>query len=326
MRQISHFRRAAVFTISIVAAGVFTCSTARAETVDRIVANVNGEIILYSEVQNQLTLIEKYTQNAELADPEKRKQAERDILDGLVREKLAEAEAKRLKIVVTDSEVEGTLNHIVEENHTTLPQFEVVLKAGGQTVDKFRDRIRKDLERNRLMDRTLKSKITISDKQVEDFLNSPDGSNLTASRRIRLGLIAFPVDKGGKPADIEKTGHEVLDKIKSGADFSDMARQYSKGVAAKEGGDIGYMAPDELAPFISQAIRGLQKGGVSDLVKGPGGFYILKVVDVETKKLDPTDPNSRERVRKYLFDKEVNRRFEEWVHDLESKAFIQISL
>jgi parvulin-like peptidyl-prolyl isomerase len=117
-----------------------------------------------------------------------------------------------------------------------------------------------------------------------------------------------------------------LDKLKQGADFQAMAKQYSKGNTAKDGGDIGYMAPEELAPFIAKAIKDLKKGEVSDLVQGPGGYYIIKVLDVDTKKLSSSDPGTREKVRNYLYEQEVNRKFEEWVHGLEAKAFIQITL
>jgi len=105
-----------------------------------------------------------------------------------------------------------------------------------------------------------------------------------------------------------------------------MAKQYSKGVAAQEGGDIGYMARGELAPFITQAIKDLHKGETSGLVQGPGGYYIIKVLDIDTKTMDESDPNLREKVRKYLYEQEVSHRFDEWARSLEAKAFIQITL
>jgi len=105
-----------------------------------------------------------------------------------------------------------------------------------------------------------------------------------------------------------------------------VAKQYSKGPAAEEGGDLGYMGVDELAPGIARGIRNLKSDQISDLVQGPGGYYILKVFGFDSKKVESSDPALREKVRKTLYEREVNRRFEEWVHYLESKAFIQISL
>jgi peptidyl-prolyl cis-trans isomerase SurA len=133
-------------------------------------------------------------------------------------------------------------------------------------------------------------------------------------------------DKSGKPDEVQKTGREILDKLKAGADFQTLAKQYSKGPGAEQGGDLGYMAADELAPFIAQGIRHLKMNEISGLLQGPGGYYILKVFGIDSKKVEKTDPALREKVRKTLYDQEVNRKFQEWVRYLESKAFIQISL
>ena len=322
-----NINKVATLTFCVIAAVALSCATARTETVDRIVANVNGEIILYSELQEQLKLQEKQTPAMDLSDPATRSKAEHDMLTMLIREKLTDAEIGRLKVIVTQPEVDATVSQIAEQNHATMAQFEQKLKANGMTVQKFREQVRKNMERNRLMERVLTSKVLITDQQVEAYLNGESGESAVTSQKVRLGLILLPVnDKTGKPAEVEKAGREILDKLKNGADFRNMAKQYSKGPAADDGGDIGYMAADEIAPYIAQGIKNLKKDEISDLVRGPGGFYILKVIDFENKKLNKSDPATREKIRKILFEQEVNHKFEEWVHDLESKAFIQISL
>jgi peptidyl-prolyl cis-trans isomerase SurA len=311
----------------MIVAAVLSCETARSEMVDRIVANVNGEIILYSELQQQVKFMEKQMPGVDISDPAKRSQAEHEILTQLIRQKLTDAEVQRLKVTVTKPEVEATLKQILDQNHTDLAHLELSLKANGQTIEKFREQIKKDLERNRLLDRVLKSKVLITDQQVDAYLRGESGDSAVITQKIHLGLILLPIgEKFGKPEETEKTGREILDKLKNGADFQNMARQYSKGPAAQEGGDIGYMAAEELSPFIAQAIRNLGKGQISGLVRGPGGFYIIKIFDIDSNKVSKSDPAMREKVRRQIYDQEVNRKFEEWVHDLESKAFIQVSL
>jgi peptidyl-prolyl cis-trans isomerase SurA len=321
------FNKVATLTVCVIVAVALSCATARTETVDRIVANVNGEIILYSELQEEVKLLEKQTPSMDLSDPAKRSATEHDILNQLIRQKLTDAEIDRLKVTVTSPEVDATVAQIAEQNHATMAQLEQKLKASGLTMEKFRTQIKKNLERNRLMERVLTSKILITDQQVEAYLNGEKGDSAITSQKVRLGLILLPIsDKSAKPAEVEKTGHEILDKLKSGADFGNMAKQYSKGPAANDGGDIGYMTADEIAPYIAEGIKNLKKGEISGLVRGPGGFYILKIIDFDVKKMNKSDPAAREKVRKFLFEREANQKFEEWVHDLESKAFIQISL
>jgi peptidyl-prolyl cis-trans isomerase SurA len=321
----SPFNKNAILTVFIAFAGFISFATARAEVVDRIVANVNGEIILYSDLQNQIKVLQKSMPMLDVSDPQKKMQIEHDILTQMIRQKLADAEAERLKIVVTNSEVDQRIQQIIQQ--TSMAQLELNLKANAMTMEKFREQMKKEMERDRLVERVLKSKVVISDQQVEAFLRGENSQPASISQRVHLGLILLPVgDKYGKPEEVEKTGREILDKLKGGADFKSVAKQYSKGPAAEEGGDLGYMGVDELAPGIARGIRNLKSDQISDLVQGPGGYYILKVFGFDSKKVESSDPALREKVRKTLYEREVNRRFEEWVHYLESKAFIQISL
>jgi peptidyl-prolyl cis-trans isomerase SurA len=314
----------AIFTVFIVIAGALSFTAVRAETVDRIVANVNGKIILYSELQNQIKNMAKTMPTLDVTDPARKSQIEREVLTQMVRQKLADEEVERLKVSVSSSEVDQKIQEIIQQNNSTMEQLEVSLKGNGQTMEKFRDDIRKGMERDRLVERVLKSKVVISDQQVEAFLKGEKGET---SQKVHLGLILLPVGgSNGTPGEVEKTGREILDKLKGGADFQTLAKQYSKGPAAQEGGDLGYMGTDEIAPFIAQGIRNLKENQVSGLVQGPGGYYILKILGIDTKKVEKSDPALREKVRRTLYEQEMNRKFEAWVHDLESKAFIQISL
>ena len=230
-------RRVATLAVCIVLAGVLSCAKARAEMVDRIVANVNGEIILYSELRQQIKVLEKNMPMLSVTDPAKKAQVEHDVLTQMIRQKLADMEAERLKVTVTSSEVDVRVQQILEQSHSSMAQLEVNLKANGQTLDKFRTQIKKDMERERLVERVCNSKVLISDKQVEAFLSGERGEAASTSQKVHLGLIVLPVgDKYGKPEEAEKTGREILDKLKGGADFRSLAKQYSKGPAAQEGG------------------------------------------------------------------------------------------
>ncbi|MEN6439906.1 MAG: SurA N-terminal domain-containing protein [Syntrophobacter sp.] len=322
--------------------GAFLCGSVHSEMIDRTVATVNGDIILYSDLQEQIKVMEMVAPDLKSAPPEKRAEIEKDILQQLIRQRLTEQEVKRLKVAVTSAEVDHAIEDIKKENNFTQAQFEASLKKSGITLPKLRDSIKKELERNRLLERVLRMKTVITEQQVDAYLKGKPAET-TASREgaqgaaggvqgVRLGVIYLPVDpKKGNTQEVEKTGREVLSKIKGGADFGKMASQYSKGPAAAEGGDVGLMTADEIAPHIAGAIKGLNKGQVSELVKGPEGYYIVKVLGFETKQQQQTtvsksDGDPRERARRELYNKELERKFNEWVQSLESKAFIQISL
>jgi peptidyl-prolyl cis-trans isomerase SurA len=299
---------------------------AKAEVLDRIVANVNGHIILYSELLDSIHALEKVSPEIKRDEQTQMSRVEHEVLQQMIRERLTEDEVKRLKIVVTDHEVDEALGKIRQESGATESQMEALLQQQGKSIKQLRSDIKKQLEHRRLLDRVLKSKIVITDAQVDAYLKT---GSVSGEARPRLAIIFIPSTENGRGKDAdaaEKQARDVLNRLKGGADFGKMAREYSKGPSAEDGGDIGFISASELAAPIQNAIRGLGANQMTDVVKGNGGCYIIKVLDVERKTQNPTDPDLREKVRNKLFHEEMNRRFEEWVKDLESRAFIQISL
>jgi peptidyl-prolyl cis-trans isomerase SurA len=304
----------------------FWLGVVRAETLDRIVAVVNGDIILYSELQEQVRQLTKMSPDLKMDDPSRRNQIEREVLQELVRSRLADQEIRRLKIVVTPRELDEAVAAIRQENHFTEAQFDYVIQQQGQTRDQFRQGIKKEMERSRLIERVLKSKTIITPEQVDAYLKSEESA---MSEKRRLAILFLPYPEGAntqKTEEVDKQARDIMNRLKGGADFSQLARQYSKGPAASDGGDLGYIATDELSPQIETATRGLKPGETTDALKTPTGYFILKVMDIRREKLGSVDSGAREKAQRQLLQREINRKFEDWLRDLESRSFVQISL
>jgi len=305
----------------IVAFAILFSEVALAETLDKIVAVVNGDVILQSELKDRMQVLEKISPGMKTDDPERQAQFMKEVLQQLIRQRLTEGEVKRLKITVTQSEVDSAIKGIKQENNFTDAQFEYVIQQQGKNLEQFREEIRKELERSRLIDRALKSKTVITEEQVEAFLKS--GKSATAKERRRIAVIFFPYGEGPeekKAEEIEKLAGETHARLREGADFTRLAREHSKGPAAQEGGDIGFIDTEELAPPIEAATRGLKPNDITDLVKTQGGYYIIKVLDVRKESSNTADANSREKARRQLVQDELNHKFEDWLRDLESRA------
>jgi len=297
-----------------------------AETLDRIVAVVNGDIILYSELQVQIRLLTKMSPDLKMEDPAQRAQVEREVLQEMIRNNLADQEIRRLKIVVSPREIDEAVDAIKQENHFTDAQFDYVIQQQGQTREQFRQGIKRDMERSRLVERVLKSKTIITPEQVDAYLKSEE-SALAEKRRLAILFLPYPEGADAKKAEeVDKLARDIMNRIKAGHDFSKLAREYSKGPAAPDGGDLGYIATDELSPQIEAATRGLKPGEVTDLTKTPAGYFILKVMDIQREKQAKADSSAREKAQRQLFQIEMNRKFQDWVRNLESRAFIKISL
>lgn len=295
-----------------------------ADSLDRIVALVNGDVILYSELQTRVNLIIKDSKDPKLSDPANRGQVEREVLRQMIAERLAEQEIKRLKITVSDKEVDDTINTIKKENNFTDAQFEYVVQQEGQTVAQFRQEIRRQLERSRLVDRVFKSKTIITDAQVDAYLKEGPKPTATGRELERLAVIFLPfaADATHKGTD-QKAADQVLARLKKGEDFARVAKQVSRGPAVEEGGDIGYISKEELSPEIGAAVKAMKPGEISDVIKGAGGFYIVKLLDVKKEQISSSAGDSREKARRELMQQEVSRKFEEWIRDLEAKAFVE---
>jgi peptidyl-prolyl cis-trans isomerase SurA len=326
---------------------------AYAETLERIVAVVNGDIILYGDILEQINSVEKGKPSVNLQDPEVKAKVEREVLQTLIRQRLADQEVKRQKIVAAKSEVDKTIEDIRRENGgLTQEQFELLLARDGMDLKKFREKLRQDMERKKLMERVVKSKIVITESQIDARLqsqpvqpdrplpmpgaaSSPTSSNAKGKRH--LAMIFLPVaegDRGDAMVKTEKQAHKIHDQLKGREDFAKLAKDHSHGPGAADGGDIGFVGADELAPEIEKGIRGLSEGDVSEVVKTSKGFYILKILGA-SKEPAPSpqqqspshEPgNVREVVRRQLFMEELSRKYEEWIQDVEKKAFIKITL
>lgn len=297
-----------------------------AETLDWIVAVVNNDVILNSELEERLDALKKASPQLASLEPKESEAFRREVLQQMIRERLTEQEVKRLQVSVSDADVTRAIEAIKAQNNLTDAQLEYLLSQEGQTMADFRDKIRRDMERSRLIERVLKSKTVITDEQVDQYLAR---EGISGEERRRLAVILLPLDENASPEEMEQVkarAEDIRRRALAGEDFARLAREHSKGPAAREGGDIGFISVRDMAPPLERATRDLSPGGISEVVRTPGGFYILKVIEVEREKADPSDANTKERVRRLLFEEEMNRKYEAWIRDLERRAFIEVHL
>jgi peptidyl-prolyl cis-trans isomerase SurA len=303
-------------------------SSARADTLDRIVAKVNDDIILYGDLQDQIKMLEKASNDPAFKDPDQRPRIEREVLKNMVRQRLTEQEVKRLKISVGKTDVDSAINDIKRENGFSDAQLEFVLSREGRSLSQLREKVRQELERSKLIEKVVKSKILITENQINERLRTQVGKGEMKEGR-RLAMIYLPAPaKGvaGETEKIRKQAEKIHGQLKGGAAFDALAKEFSQGPGAREGGDIGFLAPEELSPEIEQATRGLAAGSFTDVVSTSSGFYILKVLEVRRETQVESELVLKEKIRRQLYLEEVNRKYEEWIKELESKSFIQVTL
>ena len=297
------------------------------EVVDRIIAYVNDDIITLSELNERTkAFMAARQQNPFLQEQQQSlKKIRRDMLNSLVNERLAAQEVSRLKIRVSEPEVDETIARIKQENNLGQEALEAQLRKEGTTYKDFRQRIKNTLEQRKLVSREVQSKTVITDEMVEAYYQDHIQEFEKKERwRIQdIYLPYYPDDTQEERARLRDLAQEILERVRTGVDFGLLAKNYSQGPGAEAGGDMGYFARGELEPVLEAAVENLKAGEVSPDIETTRGIHIIKVTEVSRTQAKPLD-DVRENIRSALYSREIDFRYREWLSALRERSYIKI--
>lgn len=308
------------------AAGAPTATTAsRADSVviDRIVAVVNKNVVLQSEVE---TLLDQMMQ----ADPvpaggnvERARETRRaEILDGLIAEKLLEEEVKKLRVDVTEAEIDRVVQNVMKDNGLEDEQLKQALQRQGLTLDEYREGLKKQLTKMKIIQLKVKSRVQVDDAQVKSAINQRAVLD-AADYRVRARHILFLVPPGADDAAQEKRAREALRRAQSGEDFAALAKSLSEDPGTKErGGDLGEFGRGEMVPEFERAAYAAEPGKPAGPVKTAFGWHVL-LVEARVPLQARTGPALEEDIRRRLFETEVEQQFRSYVEELKRDAHIE---
>ena len=310
---------------------VFTTSataSAASEVLDRIVAVVNEDIILLSELSERM---EPYAQRIRQQgfDLDKERQmifkVREEMLNRLVDEKLTDQEIKRNDIQVDDAEIDSTIERIKAANSFTDEDLRRFLEQDQMTMEQYREKIREQVLRTRLVNYQVKSKIVITEEEIRAYYDShPElygGKIRYHLRNILMRVPDFSTDT--EKQAIKEQMQQIQSQIDAGESFADLARTYSQSPAAAEGGDIGEFAKETLSPQIQEALDGLTPGQATAVLDTDQGFQLFYVESVNRTEGKPLE-NVREEIHQKLFAEVVDKKFLSWLEDLRSQSHIKI--
>jgi peptidyl-prolyl cis-trans isomerase SurA len=287
---------------------------------------VNNEVITLFELNTRIKEMTGVDPEQMKAQDEKRYlEMRRRILDFLIDEKLAQGKIREQNIVVTDREVDAAIERIKEEKKMTHEDLVAGLKRTNLTYEAYRENVKADIERMRLINSEVKSKIIIREERILEYYEAHK-SEFSKEERIRLAAIFLKGDGStAPPQDMGLKGQvdQVLQRLQAGEDFGVLAKAVSQGPGAAEGGDLGYFKPQQLEPELIKAMESLPIGGVSGPIYRPYGVQILKVVARESGGVMPFE-QVKETIYDVLYREEINRSYTHWIKELREKAFTKI--
>ncbi len=295
---------------------------ADAQVLNKILAVVEDSVITYGDLQERLKELSPTVQKEISINPHLKEALAKEILEDLIHDRLAEKRIKELGIKVTDEELEAAISRIIESNNMTEDQFLKKLKESDQTLEDFKKKIRFELEKEKLINIEVRSKIVITESAIKDYFEKNKDEFGGGSDQVRIACIFLPF-KEGRAEEALEFAKELKAKIQKGADFHQLAKEYSMGPGREAGGDLGNFRQEDLHPDIRRLVAGMKKGDVSDPYILGNTVQLLRLIETEGG-----NPRSYEEVkeviRDILYRQELERRFKEWVVQMQSRYYVRL--
>lgn len=280
---------------------------AQAETVNKILATVDGEPITLYEL----------TQYGE-RDIRARQQGATDratLLDTLITEKIVQREVSDKGVVVRDDDIDRYVESIKERNKINDEQLKQALAAQGMTLEVYRTQVREDLQRQQLIAREIRGKVSVTPEDIQRYYDAHSGEYATPER-VQVAHIVLRLEADA-PADkiaaITAKAQDVRARIKKGDDFATLAKQYSEDATGEQGGELGWFKKGELLEPMEQAAAKLKVGEVSEPVRTRVGLHIIKLEGREGAGRQNIEEHS-EQIKQQLYNAALEERFQKWMN------------
>lgn len=292
-------------------------SPARSQLVDRIAAVVNDEIITTLQLQQELD-----RRGDGAASPEER----RKILEVLIEDALVRQRVEELGLKVTDEELEAAILDVQKQNKLNREQLIEALRLQGMEFEEYRENLRRQIVRFKLLGREVQSKVEVTGGEVRDYFREHI-DEYREDPNLRLNRLTFPIPPKAGKEQIEagrRLADEALTRLRQGENFTSVLLLYSADRRA-DGGDMGTFRAGELTPEFERAVQGLSAGEVSGVIETPQGFHILQVTERNPGRVRQFD-SAKDEITKILSEKKSEEQMKKWAEGLKKKAHIDVRI
>lgn len=313
------------FTLIVV---LLAPSAAAAELVDRIVAVVNDEVIsLYELDQVAGPYIEQVQKSRYPTNVEQQLifEVRQKILSQLIDQTLTDQELERQGIQVGDNEVDKTIERVKENRYLTDEQLRRSLEEQGLTYAEYRDQIKKQILRARLVNREIKSKIVITNEDVRryyeknrDFYGGQTEYHLR-NLFIRLGSFASEADR----LQAKEVLNTMRGELENGESFQAVVDRYAGNAAGIEFSDLGFFELEDLSRDLQEHLRDMQAGDVTPVLETGFGYQVVYLQEIAQSRGKTLEEASAE-IENKLYNEVVDQKYENWLQSLRERSHIRI--
>ena len=255
-------------------------SNAQVKVLDKIIAIVDDDVVLQSELNRRMSSIMKQIKQSNTTAPPE-DLLKKQILDRLISERIQLSIGYNAGVRISDDELNQAIGRVAASNNLSIDQYIDRLTMEGTSLSIIREEVRHELIIMRVQQASIMRRIRVSDQELNNFLNSEEGQ-LVSSPDVNIGQILLTVSSNASKASIDRVSNQAMDlyqQIQDGKDFKELALSYSMDQSALQGGDLGWRNMAQLPKIFSQEIDLLTLGTVSEPIRSGAGFHLIKLYD-----------------------------------------------
>ena len=289
------------------------CPSLAAKVEDRIVAIVNSDLIMWSDMKREVApereQIEKLYRGEERS--RRVKMAEAIALTRMIERRLQIQEAKVRSVEVTDQEVKQALKQLNQQGERLDEKDPASMKS-----------VREQLTLLKVVDREVRSGVMVADPEMKRYYQE-HRDRFALPEEYTLSQIFLKAGSSDDVANVKPKAREIMTQLKRGESFEDLALRYSDDPTGSRGGRLGLVRQGELLPAIERGVSYLVPGGISDVIESPIGLHIVRLDDKKPKEFRPYE-EVRQEIQALVFQQKSEDMFQAWLADLKNKAYIEI--
>lgn len=262
----------------IFSAPAFAAPADEVSQIDRIVAVVDKDVITYSELRDRIQIVLGQLEKQGAQRPPQ-DVLEKQVLERLISDRLQLQLASQTGLRVDDSQLDKTMERIAEQNKLSVSEFRAALENDGINYRKFREDMRNEIILARLREREVDNRVNVTEAEIDNLLTSQASRNEIRDE-FDLSHILIRTPEESAPEELQKLrakADEAMKRLQEGEDFAQISARFSDAPNALEGGKLGWKNDTQIPKLFVDALKTLQAGQVTDIIRSPNGFHILKL-------------------------------------------------
>jgi peptidyl-prolyl cis-trans isomerase SurA len=304
--------------------------TSAGTVLDRVVGVVDGDVITLSDLDKAMPRygMARILDEGNPLDKEIRlRQARQAVLEMLIEERLLQKVASQYNFKVEEEAVEKAIAQMKQEGNKSDEQMKKELAAQGLSLEEYRRWLAILIRRGKIIEALIGPTVVMTEQKLRDYYQSHADNYLTPEVRVSQILIQLPAEATPKDREAARKKMEVVvQKLKKGSTFEEMAARYSDDKAsALSGGDLGFFVPGEMIPALEELVFSMNVGGVTEVIQASQGLILFKVTERRAGALPPFE-DVQERVKQDYYRQEVIRLYARWLDDLKARSNVEIKL